>query len=63
MKKYNEGVEDCNKAIQIDGNNVKTFLRRATCFMALENYEDAVRDYERYFPFTSNISWGLPNLY
>jgi serine/threonine-protein phosphatase 5 len=49
LKKFAEGAEDCSKAIEIDSNNVKAYLRRATCNTTLEKWEEVVRDYERYF--------------
>jgi DnaJ family protein C protein 7 len=40
-------VEDCTLAIDLDDNYVKAILRRAKSHMELENYEEAVRDYEK----------------
>lgn len=47
MKKWKESVEDCNKAIELDDNYIKAILRRAASLMELEEFEDAVRDYEK----------------
>lgn len=47
MKRFEEAVKDCDKAIDFDENNVKALVRRAGCFTALERHEDAVREWER----------------
>nr|XP_054751701.1 dnaJ homolog subfamily C member 7-like [Lytechinus pictus] len=49
LGRIDEAVEDCNKAIELDENYLKAFMRRAKCFMDLEKYEEAVRDYEKIF--------------
>ncbi|KAK6166594.1 hypothetical protein SNE40_023249 [Patella caerulea] len=49
LKKYEESVEDCTKAIELDESYVKAFSRRARSYMELERFEDAVRDYEKIF--------------
>jgi DnaJ family protein C protein 7 len=40
-------VTDCTAALKLDENYLKAVLRRAKCFMDLEQYEEAVRDYEK----------------
>ena len=47
MNKFKEALSDCNQAISFDDTYVKAYLRRAKCYMDLEQYEDAVRDYEK----------------
>jgi len=47
MNKLKEALGDCNQAISLDETYVKAYLRRAKCHMDLEQYEDAVRDYEK----------------
>jgi len=47
LGKNAEAVKDCSKAIEIDPNYLKAFTRRANCYLALEQYEEAVRDFER----------------
>ncbi|KAJ8319898.1 hypothetical protein KUTeg_001485 [Tegillarca granosa] len=47
LGKVKEAADDCTKAIELDENYVKAYLRRAKCYMDLEQYEDAVRDYEK----------------
>jgi len=42
-----ECIEDCTKAINLDATYIKPYLRRAKCYMDTEQYEDAVRDYEK----------------
>jgi DnaJ family protein C protein 7 len=47
MSKYEEAIEDCDKALDLDPKFFKVFLRRADCYMKLEKFEEAVRDYEK----------------
>lgn len=47
MRKYQEAIEDCNKSINLVPSYLKAFTRRATCYMQLEQYEEAIRDYQR----------------
>lgn len=47
LKKWNQAIADCTSAITLDDSYLKAYLRRAKCYMELEKYEDAIRDYER----------------
>ena len=47
LKKTGECITDCDKALELDPNYTKAALRRAKCYMEMEQYEEAVRDYER----------------
>eukprot|EP01102_Stenamoeba_stenopodia_P003771 TRINITY_DN13913_c0_g1_i1.p1 TRINITY_DN13913_c0_g1~~TRINITY_DN13913_c0_g1_i1.p1 ORF type:complete len:499 (-),score=136.49 TRINITY_DN13913_c0_g1_i1:9-1505(-) len=47
LKKLTESLEDCNKALALDEQYVKAYIRRAKIYMDLEQYEEAVRDYEK----------------
>lgn len=47
INRLKEALSDCNDAIALDDGYVKAYLRRAKCYMDLEQYEDAVRDYEK----------------
>jgi DnaJ family protein C protein 7 len=47
LKKPDGAIEDCSKAIELDENYVKAYLRRAKSYMELEQYDEAVRDYEK----------------
>ncbi|XP_072180710.1 dnaJ homolog subfamily C member 7-like [Diadema setosum] len=49
LNKLEEAVEDCNKAIELDQNYLKAYLRRAKCYMDSEKYDEAVRDYDKIF--------------
>jgi len=49
LGKLENSVNDCTKAIDLDNNYVKAYLRRAKSYMDTEEYEDAVRDYEHVF--------------
>merc|ERR1712152_125388 len=41
------GIKDCDKALELDPNYTKAALRRAKCYMESEQFEEAVRDYEK----------------
>merc|ERR1719195_2156080 len=47
LKKTAESISDCDKALDLDPNYTKALLRRAKSYMELEQYEEAVRDYEK----------------
>ena len=47
QKKTGECLTDCDRALELDPNYTKAALRRAKCYMETEQYEEAIRDYER----------------
>lgn len=47
----NEAVSDCSAALELDPNYLKALMRRAKCYMDLQQYEEAVRDYEKIVKF------------
>jgi DnaJ family protein C protein 7 len=47
IRNYQEALDDCNKAIELDETNLKAYRRKATCETALEKFEEAVRTYEK----------------
>merc|ERR1711970_1435401 len=47
LKKTAESIADCDRALDLDPNYTKAILRRAKSYMETEQYEEAVRDYER----------------
>uniref|UniRef100_A0A3Q2QLE9 DnaJ homolog subfamily C member 7 n=1 Tax=Fundulus heteroclitus TaxID=8078 RepID=A0A3Q2QLE9_FUNHE len=49
LKKLEQAIEDCTKAIKLDETYIKAYLRRAQCYMDTEQYEEAVRDYEKVY--------------
>ncbi|CAL9699657.1 unnamed protein product [Knipowitschia caucasica] len=49
LKKVSEAISDCSSAIRLDDSYVKAYLRRAQCYMDTEQYEEAVRDYEKVY--------------
>jgi len=46
-KKYPEALLDCNKAIELNEKYTKAYIRRAEIRMQLNEYEEAVRDYQQ----------------
>ncbi|KAI8377693.1 uncharacterized protein BYT42DRAFT_571242 [Radiomyces spectabilis] len=47
LKKFDEALTDCNKALDLDPDFTKVYSRRAACYMETEQYEEAVRDYTK----------------
>lgn len=47
LGRLNEAITECTEALKIDENYLKAILKRGACYMELQEYEDAVRDYER----------------
>ncbi len=47
LQRYADALADAEKAIGIDSDFVKAYLRRATAHSSLEDYEAAIRDYEK----------------
>ncbi|KAI4320713.1 hypothetical protein MLD38_034164 [Melastoma candidum] len=46
LGQWEQSVEDCNRALQVQPNYTKALLRRAASNGKLERWEEAVRDYE-----------------
>ncbi|KAI1293545.1 DnaJ -like protein subfamily C member 7 [Halotydeus destructor] len=46
LGKQHSALEDCNKAIELDSNYIKAYLKRARLHMDLEMFEESVRDYD-----------------
>ena len=47
LKKQSESIADCDRALELDPNYTKALLRRAKSYTEMEQYEEAVRDYEK----------------
>uniref|UniRef100_F6UAP7 J domain-containing protein n=2 Tax=Ciona intestinalis TaxID=7719 RepID=F6UAP7_CIOIN len=47
--KLKEAVIDCTKALELDENYTKALHRRAKCHTDLENYSEAVYDYQKIY--------------
>lgn len=47
LGRLNEVVTDCSEALKLDENYLKALFRRAKCYIDLEQFEEAVQDYER----------------
>jgi DnaJ family protein C protein 7 len=41
-----EAISDCTKAIELDSNYIKAYMKRAKLYSDQEMFEEAVRDYE-----------------
>nr|XP_026487450.1 dnaJ homolog subfamily C member 7 [Vanessa tameamea] len=49
LNQIKEAAEACTAALELDDTYVKALLRRAKCYMELEQYENAVKDYENLY--------------
>lgn len=49
LNKLDECIEDCTRAIDLDPNYIKAYLRRAKTYMDKEDYETAIHDYEKVY--------------
>jgi len=47
LKKQQESIADCDRALELDPNYTKALLRRAKSYMEIEQFDEAVRDYEQ----------------
>merc|ERR1712032_881204 len=47
LKRTAESIADCDKALELDPSYTKALLRRAKSYMETEQYDEAVRDYEK----------------
>lgn len=46
LGQWERSIEDCNEALKVQPKYVKSLLRRATSYVKLERWAEAVRDYE-----------------
>ncbi|KAB0383585.1 hypothetical protein FD755_005502 [Muntiacus reevesi] len=49
LRKLDDAIEDCTNAVKLDDTYIKAYLRRAQCYLDTEQYEEAVRDYEKVY--------------
>ncbi|KNC72818.1 hypothetical protein SARC_14622, partial [Sphaeroforma arctica JP610] len=47
QKKFEAAIADCDRCVELDPNFVKAYTRRAKCKLESEQYDDAVKDYEK----------------
>ncbi|XP_011638959.1 LOW QUALITY PROTEIN: dnaJ homolog subfamily C member 7 [Pogonomyrmex barbatus] len=47
LGKLNESVAECTEALKLNENYLKALIKRASIYMELEEYEEAVRDLEK----------------
>lgn len=49
LRQLEDAIEDCTNAVKLDDTYIKAYLRRAQCYMDTEQFEEAVRDYEKVY--------------
>ncbi|XP_034946040.1 dnaJ homolog subfamily C member 7 [Chelonus insularis] len=47
LGRLNESIAECTEALKLDKNYLKAILKRGTCYMELQEYEEAVRDFDK----------------
>lgn len=47
LNRLSDTVDDCTSAVQLDKGYTEAFVRRAQCFMEMESYDEAVKDFEQ----------------
>jgi len=47
LGKLSEAIDDCTKAIQLDKTYQKPYLRRGNAYMEIEEFDQAVKDFEQ----------------
>ncbi|XP_014259984.1 dnaJ homolog subfamily C member 7 isoform X2 [Cimex lectularius] len=47
LGRLNEAIADCTAALALDPDYLKALLRRAKCYMDLQQFEEAVQDYKK----------------
>lgn len=47
LNRLDDCIKDCTKAIELDDSYIKAYARRAKAYMDMEDYENAVIDYEK----------------
>jgi len=55
LKEFKDALADCDKAIQINENYAKAFLRRGEIKMELGEYEEATRDFNQCHQLDPNL--------
>jgi DnaJ family protein C protein 7 len=60
QQNYLKALEDCNRSLSLNPDYTKAYLRRANVHMLLEDYEEAVHDYNKVRELdasTPDINW------
>lgn len=58
----NESIAECTEALKLNENYLKALLKRASIYMELEEFEEAVRDLEKACKMDKNNSRGMNSL-
>lgn len=56
LGKFPAAVGDCHQALGLDPENARAHLRRARAYVALKDYDSAIRDFRRYLSWTPTPS-------
>ena len=51
---YERGIEDCNKAIEIDPNMAEAYDSRGVGYMRLGEYKKAIEDFDKALEINPN---------
>ena len=56
MQNFENAIDDATNALRCDENYCKGYLRRADAYVALQNYDYAIKDYKSFLTWNSNDS-------
>jgi len=56
LGKFAAAIGDCHQALGLDPENARAHLRRARAYVALKDYDSAIRDFRRYLSWTPAAS-------
>jgi len=57
LEKYQEAIENFNKAIELDPNSVAFYFARGDVYEILKKYEEAINDYDKAIKLEPNNSY------
>ena len=62
LEKYQEAIENFNKAIELDPNSVSFYFARGDVYEILRKYEEAINDYNKAIELDPNCKFAIENL-
>ena len=60
VQQYQEAVKDCSSAIDLDGEYLKAWHRRARAYEGLDDMDRALRDVQKVISISSTLQVILP---
>ena len=54
LKQWHKGIENCNKGLKTNENNIKGYIRRAICYYKISEFKDAKMDAKKFIKLTKD---------